>query len=161
MNQLFTIQKTGKGYMHFIEVPPAQVKKLTAGGNKRVCCSLNGTLVLHAALMKTREGVYYVMIGSKYLRQLHLSAGKQVKAVFSIDKSEHQFSMPEELAEVLRTDLAASTVFDELTPGNKRGLMALVNMVKSVDKKIERALLIAEKIKQGIHSPQQVMKKDR
>jgi len=39
--------------------------------------------------------------------------------------------------------------------------MALVNMVKSVDKKIERALLIAEKIRRGVHSPQQIMKKDR
>ncbi len=69
--------------------------------------------------------------------------------------------MPEELAEVLRTDPEAEVVFNRLTPGNKRGLMALVNMVKSVDKKIERALLIAEKIRRGVHSPQQIMKKDR
>jgi len=161
MKDLYTIAKMGKGYMHYIEMPPALVKKLTAGGNKRVLCTLNGTLTLHAALMKTKEGMYYVMIGSKYLRQLQLSAGKMVKATFSIDRSELQFGMPEELAEVLRTDPGAAAVFDSLTPGNKRGLMALVNMVKSVDKKIERALLIAEKIRRGVYSPQLIMKKDR
>ena len=160
MKYHFTIQKMGKGYMHYIEVPPLLVKKLTAGGNKRVLCTLNDILTLHAALLKTKEGMYYVMIGSKYLRQLQLTSGKQVSVKLSIDKSELQFEMPEELAEVLRTDPAATAVFEGLTPGNKRGLMALVNMVKSVDKKIERALLIAEKIKRGVHSPQQIMKKD-
>jgi Bacteriocin-protection, YdeI or OmpD-Associated/Domain of unknown function (DUF1905) len=159
MKDLYTIYKMGKGYMHYLELPPAQVKKLTAGGNKRIVCTLAGTIRLHAAVMKTKEGMYYVMIGSKYLRQLQLSVGNQVKATFIIDKSELQFPMPEELAEVLRTDPDAELVFNRLTPGNKRGLMALVNMVKSMDKRIERALLIAEKIKKGVHSPQMVMKK--
>jgi len=161
MKDLYTIAKMGKGYMHYLELSPALVKRLTIGGNKRVICTLTGTIRLHAAVMKTKEGMYYVMIGSKYLRQLQLVAGKQVKATFTIDTSELQFPMPEELAEVLRTDPEAEVVFNRLTPGNKRGLMALVNMVKSVDKKIERALLIAEKIKRGVHSPQQIMMKDR
>jgi Bacteriocin-protection, YdeI or OmpD-Associated len=159
MKDLYTIYKMGKGYMHYLELSPAQVKKLTIDGNKRVICTLAGTIRLHAAVMKTKEGMYYVMIGSKYLRQLQLSVGNQVKATFIIDKSELQFPMPEELAEVLRTDPDAELVFNRLTPGNKRGLMALVNMVKSMDKRIERALLIAEKIKKGVHSPQMVMKK--
>jgi Bacteriocin-protection, YdeI or OmpD-Associated len=159
MKDLYTIYKMGKGYMHYLELSPAQVKKLTIDGNKRVICTLAGTIRLHAAVMKTKEGMYYVMIGSKYLRQLQLSVGKQVKATFIIDKSELQFPMPEELAEVLRTDPDAEVVFNRLTPGNKRGLMALVNMVKSMDKRIERALLIAEKIKKGVHSPNMVMKK--
>jgi Bacteriocin-protection, YdeI or OmpD-Associated len=159
MKDLYTIYKMGKGYMHYLELSPAQVKKLTIDGNKRVICTLAGTIRLHAAVMKTKEGMYYVMIGSKYLRQLQLSVGKQVKATFIIDKSELQFPMPEELEEVLRTDSDAELVFNRLTPGNKRGLMALVNMVKSMDKRIERALLIAEKIKKGVHSPQMVMKK--
>jgi hypothetical protein len=32
-------------------------------------------------------------------------------------------------------------------------------MVKSSDKKIDRSLLIAEKLKLGIYSPQKIMKK--
>ena len=66
--------------MHYLELSPALVKKLSIGGNKRVICTLAGTIRLHAAVMKTKEGMYYIMIGSKYLRQLQLGAGKQVKA---------------------------------------------------------------------------------
>ena len=76
-----------------------------------------------------------------------------------MDDTELQFSVPEEFAEVLATDPAAEKIFNTLTPGNKRGLIALVNMVKSSDKKIERSLLIAEKLKKGVSSPAKVMQK--
>lgn len=66
--------------------------------------------------------------------------------------------MPEEFTEVFATDAAAEKIFKNLTPGNKRGLIALVNMVKSSDKKIERALKIADKLKMGITAPAQIMK---
>lgn len=153
----YTIEKFGAGYMHYIELNSADVKRLTAGGNKRVVCRINNKLDIHAAIMKTKEGMYYVMIGSKYLKQLNLTNNSKVAVVFEIDKSELQFNIPEEFAEVMATDSRAKEVFDSLTAGNKRGLIALVNMVKSSDKKIERALLVAEKLKAGITSPQKVM----
>jgi hypothetical protein len=157
MGSAYTIQKFGAGYMHYIELNSEDVQRLTAGGNKRVVCRLNNQLDIHAAIMKTKEGMYYVMIGSTYLKQLNLMINSKVTVAIEIDKSELQFSMPEEFAEVIATDNRAKEVFDRLTAGNKRGLIALVNMVKSSDKKIERSLLIAEKLKAGITSPQKVM----
>jgi uncharacterized protein YdeI (YjbR/CyaY-like superfamily) len=82
-----------------------------------------------------------------------------VSATFKPDDTEYQFPVPEELAEVLATDPDADKIFQHLTPGNQRGLMHLVNMVKSPDKRVERALLIAKRIKEGITAPARVMKK--
>jgi len=156
-SRVYTIQKFGAGSMHYIELTDADVKRLTVAGNKRVVCRINNKLDLHAAIMKTKEGMYYIMIGSKYLKQMNLSVNNNVTAAIEIDKSELQFNLPEEFAEVMATDSRAKEVFDRLTPGNKRGLIALINMVKSTDKKIDRALLIAEKVKAGTTSPQKLI----
>jgi uncharacterized protein YdeI (YjbR/CyaY-like superfamily) len=66
--------------------------------------------------------------------------------------------MPEELKEVLDTDDEANKIFHTLTAGNQRGLIYLLSLVKSSDKKIERALKIAERIKLGITSPRLILK---
>ncbi|QNA43191.1 YdeI/OmpD-associated family protein [Lacibacter sediminis] len=157
MARAYTIQKFGTGYMHYIELGSEDVQRLTADGNKRVVCKMNNKLEIHAAIMKTKEGMYYVMIAAKYLKQLNLTINSKVTVAIEIDKTALQFNVPEEFAEVMATDSKAKEVFDHLTAGNKRGLIALVNMVKSSDKKIERALLIAEKLKAGITSPQKIM----
>lgn len=159
-SSIYTIQQFGTGYMHYIELNNKDVKRLTAGGNKRVVCRINNQLDIHAAIMKTKEGMYYVLLAAKYLKQLQVTINSKVTVALEIDTTELQFNLPEEFAEVLATDNEAKEVFDRLTAGNKRGLIALVNLVKSSDKKIERALLIAEKLKAGVTSPQKVMAKN-
>ncbi|MCU0382340.1 MAG: YdeI/OmpD-associated family protein, partial [Chitinophagaceae bacterium] len=94
----------------------------------------------------------------RVLVQLKLKAGMQVSVDLKEDDTALQFDIPEEFSAVMETDPVAREVFDGLTDGRKRGLIQLVHMVKSPDKKIERALKIAEKIKYGITSPQQIMK---
>lgn len=153
----YTIEHSG-GHMHYIALAAKTVQQLTAGNNKRVICTLNKTVTLHAAIMRTKEGEHYIMIASKYLKQLNLQAGSVVDAVIKKDNTEFQFNVPKEFTEVFATDPEAEKIFVSLTDGNKRGLIALVNMVKSTDKKIERALRIAEKLKSGIKSPQLMMK---
>jgi len=49
--------------------------------------------------------------------------------------------------------------FHSLTPGNQRGIIDLVSKVKSIDKKIEWSLKIPSKLKIGITSPKQIVKK--
>lgn len=155
-----TVQKMGAGYMHYIALPAKEAAKLTTNGNKRVLCILNKKITLHAAVMRTKEGMLYIMIAEKYIKELGLRIGMSVDAAVKKDTSELQFHIPEEFNEVFNTDPEAAKVFKTLTDGKKRALIALVNMVKSTDKKIERALKIAEKLKQGVTSPQQVMKRN-
>jgi uncharacterized protein YdeI (YjbR/CyaY-like superfamily) len=154
----YTIIKSGG--MHQLQLDAATVTKMTRNGNKRVICVINQQLTLHAAIQRTKEGIHYIMVGAKYLKQLKWKTGQTVKALIAVDTSELQFHIPEEFAEVMATDPEAQALFNSLTDGNKRGLIALVNMLKSTDKKIERALLIAEKLKAGIRSPAAMLKKN-
>ena len=75
-----------------------------------------------------------------------------------MDNTDYQFAIPQELEEVLNTDDEANQIFNSLTEGNQRGLMYLVSQVKSVDKRIERALKISERLKNGITSPRLILK---
>jgi uncharacterized protein YdeI (YjbR/CyaY-like superfamily) len=158
MAKNYTIQKFAAGFMHYIQLDAKTVKQLTINNNKRVIVTLNELIKIHAAIMHTKEGVYYVMLSNKTLKQLNTGVGKIIKASFEIDKTELQFNVPEEITEVLATDDEAKIIFDKLTDGKKRGLIALVNMVKSSDKKIERALKIADKLKHGVTAPQLMLK---
>jgi hypothetical protein len=148
-----------QGSMHFISIPAGTAAPLIKNGNRRVLCTINSTYTLHAALMP-RKGSddYFIYAGKALLKKAGLSAGDKLKVKLEADKSDYQFDMPEELAEVLNTDADAHRIFHALTPGRQRGLIQLVLMVKATDKKIERALKIADKIKAGITSPQLVMK---
>ncbi|HMP87120.1 MAG TPA: YdeI/OmpD-associated family protein, partial [Lacibacter sp.] len=56
-------------------------------------------------------------------------------------------------AAVLESDPEAEALFRKLTPGNQRGLLYLVTRLRSSEKRIERSLHIAEKMKAGITSP--------
>jgi len=152
-NMKSTIEKFGSG-MHYF-----RVDSVKASSKKRFICSINSQIDFHCALMPKKEGGFYINVGSKIIKQLKLSVGDLISYKLKEDTSAYQFKYPEELEEVLNTDEAAKTIFESLTDGNKRGLMYLVNQVKSVDKKIERSLKIAEKLKLGITSPRLIMKK--
>lgn len=160
MKKKYLLEKRGKGYMHFIVLEEATVKKLTKDGNKRVVCTLNGEATFHAAIVHKKDIGYLVQVGGSVCRQLSIKAGDTVTATFAVDTSQYQFNMPEELEEVLRTDPEASDIFHGLSAGNQRGLIYLVAQVKSVDKRIDRALAMAAAMKNGVTSPRLVLKKN-
>jgi hypothetical protein len=144
--------------MHYIMLDAKTVSTLTKNNNKRVICTLNNAAEFHCAIMPKKEGGSFINIGAALCKKLKIKVGSTITATFKVDKTDYQFEMPEELKEVLDTDYEASTIFHGLTAGNQRGLMYLISLVKSSDKKIERALIIAERIKLGIISPRLIMK---
>jgi Bacteriocin-protection, YdeI or OmpD-Associated/Domain of unknown function (DUF1905) len=153
----YSLQKLPSS-MHYIMLDAKLVTKLTKDKNKRVICTINKIEKLHCAIMPKKEGGHFVMIGASICKKLKLKVGTEIEASFVIDKTEYQFDMPEELKEVLDTDDEANKIFHTLTAGNQRGLIYLLSLVKSSDKKIERALKIAERIKLGISSPRLILK---
>lgn len=152
-----TLEKRGNA--HAIPIAASVAAAFIANGNRRVICTINNAHTVHVALMyRKAEDDYYIYVGKALLKKAGLSAGEAIKIQLATDDSEYQFEMPEELAEVLATDADAHRIFHALTPGRQRGLIHLVAMVKKMDKKIERALRIADKIKAGITSPASVLK---
>jgi uncharacterized protein YdeI (YjbR/CyaY-like superfamily) len=157
MPQEYTIEKLDAG-MHYILLQASAVKTLTKNNNKRVVCTINNEVEIHAAIIPKKDGSNIIQIGLPTLKKLKLKLGSKITAIFKVDDSEYQFEMPEELQEVLDTDEEAHKKFHALTLGNQRGLIYLLTLVKSSDKKIERALKIADKIKIGITSPRLILK---
>ncbi len=154
----YTLCKFASG-MHYFMLDNKTVAILTKGGNKRAICKLNNQVEFHCAIMPKKEGGHFVNVGLAICKKLGLKEGAKVAASFSIDKTNYQFEMPDELKEVLATDGTAKKLFHSLSEGNQRGLMYLVTQVKSVDKRIERALKIVERLKNGVTSPRLILKK--
>jgi Domain of unknown function (DUF1905) len=156
--EYFTLQKFDSG-MHYFLVDEKSIHKFISKEKTRCICTLNNMISFHCALMKKKEGGYYIHIGSKTVKSLKIKLGNLVTASFSEDNTENKFELCEELNEVLNTDLKAKNIYDKLTEGNKRSLIYIVSLVKSSNKKIERALMIAEKLKAGITSAKEILKK--
>jgi hypothetical protein len=145
--------------MHYFRLDTKTVARLTKGGNKRAICKLNHQVEFHCAIMPKKEGGHFVSVGSIICKKLGLKEGSTVSVTFSVDKTDYQFQMPDELKEMLDTDGKVKKLFHSLTEGNQRGLIYLITQVKSVDKRIERALKIAERLKIGVTSPRLILKK--
>jgi Bacteriocin-protection, YdeI or OmpD-Associated/Domain of unknown function (DUF1905) len=156
-NEIYTLEKLSNG-MHYILLDDIIVASLTKQNNKRAICKINDSLEFHCAIMSKKEGGHFIVIGSKICKQLKIKQGSEVTATFRIDETDYQFEMPEELRAVLESDESAHKIFHALTEGNQRSLMYLVSLVKSSDKRIERALKIAEQIKLGVTSARLIFK---
>lgn len=143
---------------HYIEVDKEAIVNSTKSDNNRVVCRLNDEIEFHCAILPKKEGGHFIHIGSATCKKLKIKAGSVITATFKEDHSAYQFEMPEELLTVLETDPEAYTVFHSLSEGNQRSLIYLVTQVKSSDKRIERALKIASKIKDGLTSARTILK---
>ena len=152
MGTTYKLAKFNSG-MHYIMVDKEIVDAFKCMGTHRAMCRLNDHVEFHCAFMPKKQGGYFVNIGSKICKKLKIKEGSTVTATFAADKTDYQFEMPEELREVFNLDSNANTIFQSLTEGNQRGLIYLVTQVKSSDRRIERALKIADRLKNGITSP--------
>jgi Bacteriocin-protection, YdeI or OmpD-Associated/Domain of unknown function (DUF1905) len=151
------LEKFNNG-MHYVMINDEMLTPIFSKKIKRVICKINNSLDFHCAIMPKKEGGFYINIGSSICKKLNLKLGDEVTLSFKEDTTEYQFEMPEELMEVFYQDPDAFAIFEALTDGNKRSLIYLVTMVKSSEKRIERALKIVEKLKLGITKPQLIMK---
>ncbi len=157
MKTEYQLEKFSSG-MHYIMVDRKIVDTFKNLGDKRAICRLNNQIEFHCAFMPKKEGGHFVNIGAAICKKLKIKEGSTVTATFTADKTKYQFEMPEELREVLNLDTDANNIFHSLTEGNQRGLIYLVTQLRSSNKRIERALKIADKLKNGITSPRTILK---
>ncbi len=131
---------------HF-EVPKRIAAQLIKGQDRRVICSLNGEAEYQCALLPHGNGSFVITVNKKLRDKLHLKPGTEVEVRLRKDESAYGLPMPEELREVLRQDSRADKLFHALTPGKQRTLLYIVGNVKDTDRRIMRAITIAEHLK--------------
>lgn len=151
----YIIKKFSNG-THYILVDKTIVANFE---DRRVICKLNGTIEFHCAFNFSKTEGYYIYVNRSTLKKLKLTSGDVVSTIFKKDTSKYQFEMPEEFEEVLRTDQKASKIFHSLTPGNQRGIIHLITKIKSTEKRIQKSLLFSKKLKMGITSPRELVKR--
>ena len=130
-----------------VPLPVAEHFK-AATKNNRVICILNDAVQIHAAIMP-KGGTYYLMLSKDLRKQLgNLEAGDEVYVQMEKDDSKYGAPMPEEFQEALYADPEADELFHQLTAGKQRTLIYLVSKVKSSNKRIEKAIVILEHLRQ-------------
>ncbi len=144
------------GGMHFIGISTSIADAFLKAGHKRLIVTI-ASQSFHAALLSRKDTGYYVQFGATVMKQLALKKGKAIALQLEADQTKYQFAIPEEFLAVLEQDAEAAAKFNSLTAGNKRSLLYLVSQPKSIEKRIERALNIAGKIKQGITSARVIL----
>lgn len=111
--------------------------------DKRVLYSINNSETRPGGIMKTLK-YHYILLNRQFIKQNKLHRGQKVIVTVEKDESEYGMPMPEELQAVFDQDEFCKDYFDQLTPGKQRNLIYIVSKIKSPDKRINKALAIAE-----------------
>jgi hypothetical protein len=133
---------------HF-RVPGDIAERHIRAGSHRVRCRLEETLEYPCALLHAGDGGYLITVNKTIRGRLGRDIGEEVHVALHTDTSRYGLPMPEELRELLRQDPAGSKAFHALTPGKQRTLLYIVGNVKSMDKRIGRALAVVNHLKKN------------
>ncbi len=133
------------GY-HFL-VPDKVAENFLGGKYRRVRCRVNGQFEISSALMGSAFG-WFIFLNTKLVNAHNLSVGAPISVSIEKDTSEYGMDMPEELSTMLDQDEEGNEFFHKLTPGKQRNLIYIVNKVKNVDSRINKALAILHHLKE-------------
>lgn len=149
-NYTTQVKNQAAGWSCYLPLPEAHIEALKADGNKRVIVEFNPEYRIHAAIMRREAFGHFVMLSKKHLKALNLEPGSEVTVSVRIDDSKYQFEVPAVFEEVMRTDPEASAIFEALTPGGQRSILAMIAAVNNTDTQIDRSLKVADLLKQGV-----------
>ncbi len=138
---------TVEGY--FLKIPALFARQLSAGGKKvRLVCTLASQVRFQCALMPYGDGDFYITLNKKNRTALGLKEGSRVETRLEPDQSRYGLDMPEELAEMLVQEPEGDRIFHQLTAGRQRSFIFWVSSARSPEKRLERALILVEKLQQ-------------
>lgn len=130
-------------YQHHVKVPDKIARSFLDQDQKRVVCTINGKLNKHCAIMSGGD-FWFLLLNKAEMRQLKAIKGEEVEVQMEPDRSQYGMPMPEELQVLLDQDEEGNAYFHNLTPGKQRNLIHIVNKVKNVDSRINKALAIVD-----------------
>ncbi|PPK85651.1 uncharacterized protein DUF1905 [Neolewinella xylanilytica] len=132
----------------FLIPAPAIVDILAREKNaNRVICRINDEGEVHVGLMHDGQGGYFMTVNQQLCKQYGLEVGDEVQLEFRPDDSEYGIPVPKEARELWDLDPEARTVFHQLTPGQQRGLLYLIDKLKRPESRAKKAVQIHEYLK--------------
>lgn len=140
-------KKEGNVWDVAIYVPKKYADPFIDKKDKRVLCTINGKLMIHAGLMPQGNGDSFINTNSEIRKKLKLDANDSVEVMLEKDESEYGMPLPDELKTAWELDEQAYELFHKLRDGKQRNLIHLVGKLKSSEKRIEKSLVILEYLK--------------
>lgn len=155
---IFEISITGSYYN--LQLPEEIVIPFLKKSQKRVKVHAHfrdKELWFHGAIQK-RKGLYYMMFGKRYQKELGVHPNDYFQLQFFEDDSEYGVELPEEFEAVMFSDYEANQAFESLTDGKKRGLIYAIARYKNSQTRIDKTILLCENLKRGITNPREMLK---
>lgn len=132
-----------------LSLPSDEIEGFGWKGKKRVLLYLPNGEVLHRAVRPAKDGDYFIAINKAYMKKLGWTNELKVTVELESDESEYQMNTCEEFEAVMEMDPEAKKAFDNTNPGKQRGIMYYISGAKSSQVRIDRALMFAERLKNG------------
>ena len=137
-----------KGGEFFMMVPDEVAAVFVEGRRPaRVRCRLNDAVEFQCAIRPKGGGGFYINVGTPIRQAAKLVLGQTIAATVIRDDSEYGRDMPEELKELLAMDDEGDRLFHEQLPSMQRNIIHYVSGAKSVQIRIDRAIMMINRLK--------------
>ncbi len=132
---------------HYIDVPAEVSRHFSSPRNLRLLCSIEGEEEFHCALRPKGSGDFEISVGTPVRKAGKLRLGQKVAVSLRPDHSTYGRPMPEELAELLAIDEEGDKLFHAAKPGTQRDILYYINNGRTVQTRIDRAILMIGRLK--------------
>lgn len=131
-----------KGGYFYLTISADYVNQFKNKRLTRFICKLEGKLSFQCGLNHLGDGHFFIILGSKNLKEVNKQLGDKISFELSEDPNPLGVDMPEVLEAILEQDQEIKTTFETLTLGKKRNIIHSINKIKDIDKQIKRAIQI-------------------
>lgn len=135
-----------KGGYYYLIIPAEEVQQLSRQRATRLIVDIDQKVQLRCGLNHLGDGNFFVIIASRYLKQLQKNLGDTVHFEVSEDPNPLGVDMPEVLSVLLEQDQDAKATFEQLTDGKKRSLIFSIQKIKDVDRQVKKAMDFLEAV---------------
>lgn len=137
-----------KGGEFYIMVPDDVAMQFVEGRKPaRVRCILNDKVDFQCAIRPKGGGGFYINIGTPLRQEGKFVLGQKLRAAVRKDESEFGRDVPEELQELLEMDEEGKRLFYDSLPSHQRAIIYYVAGAKSVQVRIDRAIMMINRLK--------------
>lgn len=139
-----------KGGEYFMVVPD-EVAAIFVSGRKpeRIRCRINDQVDFQCAIRPRAAAGFYINVATAIRQAGRLVLGQTVKVAVQKDDSIYGRDMPEELTELLSQDDEGNRLFHEILPSKQRGIIHYIASAKSVQVRVDRAVMMINRLKNG------------
>ena len=113
----------------------------------RIRCRLNDSVNFQCAIRPMGGGGFYINVGTPIRQEAKIVFGQKLFVAIQKDDSEYGRDLPEELQELLAMDDEGNRLFQALLPSHQRGIIHYVAGAKSIQVRIDRAIMMINRLK--------------